>query len=100
MKHYLLMAIMVSIVLLYLYLKASGRIRLSELDIIPVLVIKAVLFIVSGSFYALLIAKFLRATLGYDATPLSIAIYLLGFLAALVAAFYSTRWLTDEKGVF
>lgn len=93
MKHYLLMTMLVLIVMVYLYLKATGRIRLSELDVFPVLVIKGILFFVSGSFYALLIAKFLRATWGYDATPLSIAIYLLGLFAALVAAFYSTRWL-------
>ena len=100
MKHYLLMTIMVSIVLLYLYLKATRRIRLSELDVLPVIGIKVVLFIVSAAFYALGIAKFLRATWGYESSPLSIAIYLLGFIVALVAAFYSTRWLTDEKGIF
>ncbi len=100
MKSYILMSLMVAIVLGYLFLKVTGRIRLSELEILPVIAIRTMLFIVSGSFYALLIAKFLRATWGYDATPLSIAIYLIGIVAALVAAFYTTRWLTDEKGVF
>ncbi len=100
MKTYLLMTLLVAIVAFYLYLKASGRIRLDEMQPFPLLAIRAALFVISTAFFALVVAKLLRATWGYDATPLSIALYLAGVAVAMVAAFHTTRWLTDGKGVF
>ncbi|HFD87290.1 MAG TPA: hypothetical protein ENJ35_06415 [Gammaproteobacteria bacterium] len=96
MRHYIILALMVSIVGMYLYLKVTGRIRIAELEILPALALRIMLFLVSGGAYAILIAKALRATWGYDASPFSILIYIVGGLAALAAAFYTTRWLTRE----
>ena len=100
MKTYLLMTLLVAIVAIYLYLKATGRIRLKEMQPFPLLAIRAALFVISTAFYSLAIAKILRATWGYDATPLSIGLYLAGVVAAMYAAFHTTRWLTDGRGVF
>ena len=96
MRHYLILAMMVAIVGMYLFLKVTGRIRIEELEILPALALRVMLFLVSGGAFAILVAKALRATWGYDASPFSIMIYIAGGLVALVAAFYTTRWLTRE----
>jgi hypothetical protein len=96
MKHQIVLAAMILIVALYLFLKATGRVRIGELEILPALVLRLVLFLISSGFFFILIAKFLRATWGYDASPLSIIIYGIGGIIAVVVAFHATRWLTDE----
>ena len=96
MKHKIVLAAMILIVALYLFLKATGRVRIGELEILPALVLRLVLFLISSGFFFILIAKFLRATWGYDASPLSIIIYGIGGIIAVVIAFHATRWLTDE----
>lgn len=96
MKHWLLSTLMVVTVILFLFLKATGRIRLSEMNPVSAFGLKLVLFIVATGFFGVSLIKILHALVGYNSTPLDIALYGATLLLAGGIAFLTMRWLTAE----
>lgn len=96
MKHWLLTALMIVTVVLFLFLKATGRIRMSELNPVSAFGLKLVLFAVSAGFFAVSLTKLIYWLVGYDSTPFSIAIYGAAIALAAVISFATTTWLTKE----
>lgn len=96
MKHWLLTALMILTVSLFLFLKATGRIRMSDLNPVSALGLKLVLFVVSAGFFAVSLIKLLYMLVGYDSTPFSIALYAAAIALACVVSFATTAWLTKD----
>ncbi len=96
MKYYLINGLSLITVIFFFILKASGQLRLDEMNPFVVAGIRVVLFAVITAFFSLLIAKALHALIGYSPTPFSIAIYGAGLLLACFASWQSTRWLTQH----
>lgn len=96
MKHWLVTALMVTTVVLFLFLKMTGRIRMSEINPVSAFGLKLVLFVVITGFFAVSMLKLVYALIAYDATPFSIAVYGAAIALAAVISFATTGWLTKE----
>lgn len=96
MKHWLVTALMVITVVLFLFLKMTGRIRMSDINPVSAFGLKLVLFVVTTGFFAVSMLKLIYALIGYDATPFSIAVYGAAIAFAAVVSFATTGWLTKE----
>lgn len=96
MKHWVVTTLMVVTVVMFLFLKASGKIRMSDMNPVSAFGLKLVLFMVTTGFFAVSLIKLLYNLVGYDATPFSIAIYGAAIALAAVISFATTAWLTKE----
>ncbi len=75
-----------------LYLRFSGHVRPREMTAIGRALLWLSAFLLSFGPLAILLFKLLWDTLGYDATPLSILIYVAAALCAAWLAAHIARW--------
>lgn len=96
MKYWFLTTLMVVTVVLFLFLKISGRIRVSEMNPVSAIALKVVLFVASTAFVSISLIKVLHHFIAYNATPLDIIIYGATVLLAATIAFVTTAALTRD----